>query len=160
MYDLRNKLDGKEARRQHREEQYISIMFGDLYLPRIEQHRCYVSASLPLLLMSPRHGSCGRDGGGYLHVCDSALPSPLWPPSRADPAQPVCVSWRNCLLSCADQINRPCLWGAGGWRSGVCVLFSSLGVDKELFDGVERNESDLGQLIWFTQRWSGHCREQ
>lgn len=37
--------------------------------------------------------------------------------------------------------------GAGGWRSGVCVLFSSLGVDKELFDGVERNESDLGQLI-------------
>lgn len=36
---------------------------------------------------------------------------------------------------------------ARGWRSGVRVLFSSLGVDKELFDGVERNESDLGQLI-------------
>lgn len=37
--------------------------------------------------------------------------------------------------------------GAGGWRNGVCVLFNSLGVDKELFDGVERNKSDLGQLI-------------
>lgn len=37
--------------------------------------------------------------------------------------------------------------GRFGQRSGVCVLFSSPGVDKELFDGVERNESDLGQLI-------------
>lgn len=53
------------------------------------------------------------------------------------------------MLSCADQINRPCPfgWGVLGVEVGGAVLFSSLGEDKELFDGVERNESDLDQLI-------------
>lgn len=52
----------------------------------------------------------------------------------------------NCLLSCAGQINSLSV-EAGGRGSGVFALFSSQGADKELFDRVEGNESDLGQLI-------------
>lgn len=113
------------GRRQHREEQYISIMFADLYLLCEEKHRCYASASLPLLLMA-QYESCGRDV--WLSAClePSQWLGPtlaLWPPIRASPAQLVCVSWRNCLLFCTDQINRPCLWGqeVGGVVSVCCL---------------------------------------
>lgn len=59
-------------------------MFADLYLPRIEQNccPCYVSASLPLLLM-PQYGCCVRDGGGYRPVfsptSDSLATRQGWP---------------------------------------------------------------------------------
>lgn len=73
-------------------------------------------------LASPRLASSTPDGLMWkLQTCWSWCPaciqppaglSPfltLWPPSRAIPRRHVCVSWRNCLLSCADQINTSCL---------------------------------------------------
>lgn len=81
-------------------------MFGDLYLPRVEQHRCpYYSASpLPrflLLLMAPsmevvdvmKVVICVSSAQPVTQPCPRSLSLSLSrPPSRACPAQPVCVS--------------------------------------------------------------------
>ena len=62
-----------------------------------------------------------------------------WPPSRVVPA-PACLCIMEKLFAFLCRSNKQAMsFGAGGWRSGVCVLLSSPGVDKELFDGVERN---------------------
>lgn len=151
MYDLRNKLEGDEeaAKRGN-----TSLSCWVTFIYRVPSNISICVMRLPaflppfyflLLFFS---GSVLKVVDIYLHILSSdSDPAPAVtprPPSGAGPALPVCVSWRNCLPSWADQINRTCLWG---WEIGGLGLFSSMSEDKELFDGEERNKSDLGLLI-------------
>lgn len=129
-------------------------MFGDLYLPRAEPHHHCVCVRPPPSLSFVFNVS-GLEVVDVMEVAirTSLAPSvTLWPPSGSRPS-PACLCIMEKLFAFLCRSNKQAVslgvgeGGRFGRSSGVCVLFSSPGVDKELFDGVERNESDLGQLI-------------
>lgn len=159
MYDLRNKLDGKEA------AQRGAIHLYHVHWPLFTA--CWETLLLCVCLASSAfNGPVWKLWTWCVVICMSwaepaTQPYPCSLATHQGQPSPACLCIMEKLFAFLYWSNKQAMsLGAGGWRSGVCVLFSSLGVDKELFDGVERNKSDLGQLIWFTQKWSGHCREQ